>query len=343
MNILELTFAEFAEAVKQRHGKSLCQAAAAYREVFKKGSTPVSGTGASAGLEKSVHAPGKSLKLNPNPVVEEKKEAGLTKFITRLHDGFMIESVIVPMTRHATLCISSQAGCARGCAFCETGRRGLLRNLTVGEIVGQVYTARFVLGQTIKNVVFMGMGEPCDNLDRVIQAVRVLSDQHGFDIAHSHITVSTCGVVEGIQKLAALRWPRLNLAISINAPNDRLRSALMPVNSGAPLAMLKETLRAYPLRKAGVFFIQYVLIKNINNHRTHAKELAGFLRLLPVRVNIIPYNPLPGVPFERPEEKDIQQFHAWLAEEKIFVRTRLSKGRQVMAGCGQLGSCYNVL
>lgn len=280
------------------------------------------------------------LELNLSPVVEKKREGDTLKFITRLRDGLEIESVIVPMTRHKTICISSQAGCRMGCSFCATGRMGFYRNLTVEEIVGQVYTGRFVLGEDIKNIVFMGMGEPLDNLDNVIHAISVLSDQRGLDFAHSHITVSTCGIIEGIKKLAVLNWPKLNLAISINAPNDQLRSALMPVNRIAPLAVLKQALRAYPLRNTGVFFIEYLLIKNINNHREHAKELALFLRLLPARVNIIPYNPLPGVPLERPEGNEVQQFSAWLAEEKIFVRTRTAKGQRIMAGCGQLGSCY---
>jgi len=330
VNILELTFAEFAAEMHLRCAKGHHHAAGVYREVFKNGAAQLLNSPQYALME---------LALNLNPVVEKKREEDTLKFITRLRDGLEIESVIVPMHRHKTICISSQAGCRMGCSFCATGRMGFYRNLTVEEIVGQVYTGRFVLGEDIKNIVFMGMGEPLENLDNVIRAVSVLSDQRGLDFAHSHITVSTCGITEGIQKLAALNWPRLNLAISINAPNDQLRSALMPVNRIAPLAMLKQALLAYPLRKPGVFFFEYLLIKNINNRREHAKELAFFLRLLPARVNIIPYNPLPGVPFERPEENEVQQFGSWLAEEKIFVRTRAAKGQRIMAGCGQLGSC----
>ncbi|MEI6125180.1 MAG: 23S rRNA (adenine(2503)-C(2))-methyltransferase RlmN [Pseudomonadota bacterium] len=340
MKILQLTYAELLSEFQQCYGKGSYHAAAVYREVFKNGGVAFSS------MPEFIKSPGLALEINNAlhrnllPVIEEKKEAGLTKFITRLRDGLKIESVVVPMPHHKTICISSQAGCRMGCTFCATGRMGLLRNITVEEIVGQVYAARFTLGHKIKNIVFMGMGEPLDNFENVIQAIRVLNDQRGLDFAHRHITVSTCGLVHGMNKLAELNWPLVNLAISLNAPNNALRSAIMPINNAFPLDRLKQALREYPLKKSGVFLIEYILIENINDSRKHARELALFLEHLRVRVNVIPFNPLAGSPFAPPSEEKTQQFCSWLAGHKLFTRSRSSKGQSLMAGCGQLGSRY---
>ncbi len=219
------------------------------------------------------------------------EQDGVTKIVFSLADGLRVESVWIPMPRRSTLCMSSQAGCRMGCAFCRTGSLGLLRNLAAEEIVGQVYAVRHGLGRAIDNIVFMGMGEPLDNFDNVVQAIRVLSDQRGLDIAHSHMTISTAGLTDGIRRLGELGWPGLNLAVSLNAADDELRSQLMPINAVHPLALLKQALQAYPLRKKGVFFIEYVLLKGVNDSRGQAARLARFLEGLPVRVNVIGYNP----------------------------------------------------
>ncbi|MBW2099705.1 MAG: 23S rRNA (adenine(2503)-C(2))-methyltransferase RlmN [Deltaproteobacteria bacterium] len=338
MNILQLTWAELADEFKIRYGKGKYHATAVYREVYKNGNLDFSHVDEFAKSQKLAGKIQSVLVLNPGLVIEEQKDKGLVKFITRLADGLEIESVIIPMATHNTLCVSSQVGCRMGCTFCETGRLGLLRNLAVEEIVGQVYTARFSLGSPIKNIVFMGMGEPFDNFDNVIQAIRVMNDPRGLDIAHSHITLSTAGRIDGIRKLGSLNWRRLNLAVSLNAPNDRLRSKIMPLNRAVPMDKLKESLMTYPLKKSGTFFIEYVLIKGLNDSHEHALELAGFLKPLPVRLNLIPYNPLSDSQFKAPSDEDVHRFSGWLEQENVFVRKRWSKGRSVMAGCGQLGN-----
>lgn len=337
MNILNLTCAELTNELRTRYGKGHYHAAAVYREVFKTGNVTFSHLKEFSRSERLALEIEKDLVLSPGDVVKTQAQEGLVKFVTRLADGVEIESVIIPMTTRNTLCVSSQAGCRMGCAFCETGRKGLTRNLTAGEIVGQVYTARFKLGVEIKNIVFMGMGEPFDNFEHVVRAIGVMNDPRGLDIAHSHMTLSTVGLTDGIRRLGEQNWPRLNLAVSLNAPNDRLRSSIMPVNRTIPMNELKQALLDYPLRKSGSFFIEYVVFKGLNDSREDARQLADFLKPLPVRLNLIPYNPCSHSRFNAPSDEDIHRFSDWLAEEHVFVRKRWSKGRSLMAGCGQLG------
>jgi 23S rRNA (adenine2503-C2)-methyltransferase len=185
----------------------------------------------------------------------------------------------------------------------------------------------------------MGMGEPLDNISNVIQAIRIISDQKGFNIAKRYITLSTIGKIDGIERLAELNWPTLKLAISLNAPNDHLRSQIMPMNRVWPMKRLKRALLAYPLKKTGVLMLEYVLIKDVNDSRGHVRELAEFLSGLETRLNIIPYNPRSDSPFTPPTHEDVERFCNWLVDEKIFVRKRSVKGQHIRAACGQLG--YN--
>jgi 23S rRNA (adenine2503-C2)-methyltransferase len=268
----------------------------------------------------------------------QQEDDGVVKFITTLSDGKTIESVLIPSNGRITLCVSSQVGCAMGCTFCVTGAMGLVRQLTADEIVWQAWAARFQLGRSVDNVVFMGMGEPLDNFDPVVQAIRVLSDQRGMNIACRHITLSTAGHVDGLRRLAGAELPHLRLAVSINAANDALRSELMPINRRYPLDRLMEELRAYPLDKRGVIFIEYVLLAGVNDSREDAQALARCLRGLPVRVNVIPLNPGPsGVAYAAPDKERVEQFRMWLVEDSLFVRMRRARGAGAMAACGQLG------
>jgi 23S rRNA (adenine2503-C2)-methyltransferase len=280
----------------------------------------------------------RDLVLQPGEVIKTRVDGGVVKFITRLPDAIEIESVILPMATRHTLCVSTQAGCRMGCVFCETAKNGLLRSLSADEIVGQVYNARFGLGVDVQNVVFMGMGEPFDNFAAVMQAIRVMNDPRGLDIAHRHMTVSTVGLTDGIRRLGAMHWPRLNLAVSLNAPDDELRSCLMPINRRIPMHDLKQALLDYPLRKRGSFLVAYVVFKGLNDRRRDARRLADFLHPLPVRLNLIPFNPGVDARFQAPSDDEIHRFAGWLEAENIFVLKRWSKGRSLMAGCGQLGS-----
>jgi len=224
-----------------------------------------------------------------------------------------------------------------GCRFCRTGRMGLKRNLTPEEMVGQVYNARFFLKKEIKNIVFMGMGEPFDNFEAVVQAIAVMSQQRGFDIALRHITVSTAGLTDGIDRLARLEMKGLRLAISINAADDRTRSALMPINRRIPLAQLKRSLENFPLPPRGSFLFEYILIKGVNDSPEDARQLAEFIRPLKVRLNLIAYNPVNGLNYASVSDDEMVAFAECLTRQGVFVVKRWSKGRAVCAGCGQLG------
>ncbi len=274
----------------------------------------------------------------PPEIAAMVEHEGVTKIVFRFADGAQIESVVIPMPRRTTLCVSSQAGCRMGCLFCATGASGFCRDLAPEEIVGQVFAVRHGLGRSIDNIVFMGMGEPLDTIGTVVQAIRVLNDQRGFDIALRHITVSTAGLPDGILRLGDLGLSGLRLAISLNAADDQLRSYLMPVNRRYPLAALKQALQRYPLQKKEVFFIEYVLLKGINDGPEHAAELVRFLNGIPVRVNVIGYNAGADSRFESPGPETCSRFCALLARAGIFVRLRSSRGQAIQAACGQLGS-----
>lgn len=282
------------------------------------------------------------LRTDVLPIVRRLDEGDLTKFVQQTADGLEFESVVVPMPHGGglwrTLCVSSQVGCAWGCLFCETGQLGLRRNLTPGEIVGQVVAAQREFGGGIRNVVFMGMGEPLDNFGAVIQAVRVLTDRDGLSLARERITISTVGRTAGIRRLATLGWRRLNLAVSLNAPNDGLRSRIMPVNRLEPMAALRDALLAYPLRKCQFFMIEYVLIPGVNDAPEHAAELVEYLRPLKCVVNLIPYNPRHDSPWPAPTEESVLRFQAWVQGAGRMCKRRITKGRTQMAACGQLGN-----
>lgn len=224
-----------------------------------------------------------------------------------------------------------------GCKFCETGRMGFKRDLETFEITGQLYNARHVLGKKIKNIVFMGMGEPFDNFAHVMEAVQIMNEQQGFDIALGHITLSTSGLVPGIEKLAKMKMKGIRLAVSINAPDDKTRSQIMPINNAMPLEILKKSLAAFPLPRGGVFLFEYILIRGLNDSPSQAGLLADFIAPLPVRLNLIPYNPVKGFDYESPSNGEMHRFADLLSAKGVFVIKRWTRGRSVSAGCGQLG------
>ena len=337
MKIFSQTHDQFVQAVREKYGKGSFYATPIYRQVMQTGNTRIGDLDRFKGMPALADRLQADLELTTGQVVEHHTDGGVVKFVTRLQDGLDIESVVIPMYRRHTLCVSSQVGCRMGCRFCRTGKMGLVRSLSAAEIVGQVFTARHHLGFDIRNVVFMGMGEPLDNFDNVVQAITVLSDQRGFDIARRYITVSTVGLADAIDRLAVSGAAPVNLAISLNAPNDSIRSALMPVNRAIPMDRLKASLLRYPLGKKGSIFVEYVLIEGVNDHRDHAAMLARFLRPLTAKLNLIPYNPADGSRLEPPSAKTYHRFHGWLVAEGVFVRRRGEKGGRIMAACGQLG------
>lgn len=265
-------------------------------------------------------------------------EGDTQKFLLKTYDGKMVESVCIPMKTLMTLCVSSQVGCRMGCTFCETGRMGLVRNLTAAEIVAQVFAARYILKQPIRNVVFMGMGEPFDNYDEVKQAIRILTDQNGLAIGMHSITVSTSGKVDAILRLAEETDIAPNLAVSVNAPNDLLRSKIMPHNRKENMAKLKEAIKSYSSRTGRQVLVAYVLMKGINDSLAHADELVEYVKDLDVKVNLIPYNAQSVDRFQMPDNEVVDAFAAHLRSHSIRVLLRRTKGRSIMAGCGQLGN-----
>jgi 23S rRNA (adenine2503-C2)-methyltransferase len=276
----------------------------------------------------------------PEQVLEESTEAGTTsKCSLRLRDGHRIEMVRIPVKggRTSTLCLSSQVGCRLGCAFCETARLGLVRDLEPAEIAGQVVAA-LRLGWQPRNLVFMGMGEPLDNADNLLAALQVLTDVRGLGLARERLTVCTAGHAEGIARLAALGWTRLNLSISLNAADDTTRTRLMPINRHTPLSTLRNVLLSYPKRRNFALGVNWCLLPGINNSREDARRLAAFTAPLGrVMVNVIPYNPGSRPLSRAPTPAEVEEFCACLQAEGLPVRTRTPRGRGIMAACGQLG------
>jgi 23S rRNA (adenine2503-C2)-methyltransferase len=278
-------------------------------------------------------------------VVEEEGEFGPTaKAVLGCADGSRVECVRIPMPPRAdgssreTICVSSQVGCRMGCAFCETGRAGLSRNLDAAEIVAQVVTTRVRLGWKPGNVVFMGMGEPLDNLDNVIPALSVLTDGRGLAYSWERLTLCTSGDAERIGALRELGHPRLNLSLSLNAADDATRSAIMPANRRSGLEALAAALLAYPRRRNFVIVLNWCLLPGINDTREDAVRAAAFARRLGrAIVNLIPYNPGSSPIARSPTEEELASFAAWLGEEGCPVRRRAAKGLHIMAACGQLG------
>jgi len=271
---------------------------------------------------------------------DEGDHGATSKMVLRLQDGLEAESVCIPMGRgRYTLCVSSQVGCKMGCTFCETGRMGLLRHLSTDEIIAQLLVARHRLDWPIRNIVFMGMGEALDNAENVLRALRVLNDEAGLAIGQERLTICTVGHVGGIRLLDQQGFKRLNLSISLNAAHDSLRSELMPINRRTELAALQKALMAYRPRRNFVLGINYCLLPGINDARTDARAIAEFCKPLGrVLVNLIPYNP-GSMPLTRaPEDAEVERFIGWLRAEGLPVRERVTKGRSVMAACGQLGN-----
>ncbi|MEY3027294.1 MAG: dual-specificity methyltransferase RlmN [Planctomycetota bacterium] len=284
------------------------------------------------------------------PVTATLVEGETAKFVLRHEDGLETESVLIPMPRSTgtttTLCVSSQVGCAMGCRFCETAQMGLVKNLRADQIVHQWFAATHRVErsreQPVKNIVFMGMGEPTDNIEAVIQAIRVLTDHDGAKVPASNISISTVGNPEGIERIGELvrehGFHRLNLALSLNAPNDAIRSEIMPVNRAWPMARLKQALLSFPRYSQAAFCVEYVLIPGVNDGDAHCDEVCAFLREIRCSLNVIPYNPRRDSPWPAPEERDVERFIARAIANGQFTKRRGTKGRNVMAACGQLGN-----
>ncbi|HTE05532.1 MAG TPA: 23S rRNA (adenine(2503)-C(2))-methyltransferase RlmN [Planctomycetota bacterium] len=337
VDVLGLTLEDFLPLARE-HGVRTPRATACYHAAFREGRA----------LEPWVS-------IRRPPIVARQVEGETVKFVQQLAGGLQTESVLIPMLGRGTdgaagrqrglthtLCVSSQVGCAVGCAFCETAQMGLLGNLHAADIVAQWFAATHELGVRPKNLVFMGMGEPLDNLDAVLAALIVLCGHHGPALGAAHVAVSTSGRVDGMARLGAFvertGFHKLNLAVSLNAPNDAIRSALMPINARHPMAELREAMAAFPVRAKGAICVEYVLIPGVNDADAHCDELCDYLRGIRCSLNVIPYNPRRDSPWRAPTEAEVTRFMDRAVANRQFVRRRQTKGRSVMGACGQLGN-----
>jgi len=273
------------------------------------------------------------------PAVERRETStdGTEKFLLRLNDGRHIESVFIPDTPAMTFCISTQVGCAMACAFCLTGKMGLVRNLTAGEIAGQVRVLVREVGLAggAFNIVLMGMGEPLHNYDETTAAIRILCDKQGLAVPPRRITLSTVGLLPQLERLA--REPIMpNLAISLHAPTDAQRGELVPINRKYGVAEIVAACRRFPLKKRSRITFEYVLLAGVNDRAEDARKLAKILAGVKAKVNLIPLNAAAGIPFDRPSDEAVDAFARILADHDVTVSVRKSRGRDIRAACGQL-------
>lgn len=283
----------------------------------------------------------------PEIVSKTRSEDGTTKFLLRFEDGMQAETVLIPAENRTgeirwSQCLSTQVGCPMACSFCATGQMGFKRNMTMGEILGQILVGRDYLNDrrpawpVLRNLVFMGMGEPLLNSTALLAALRSLNDERGLNFSPRRITVSTCGIKNGLAELgeSGLAY----LAISLHAPNQELRQKLMPRASLWPLEDMIATLATYPLKAREKITFEYLLLGGVNDSPKHARELIKLIRPLKAKLNLIIYNPVPGLPYQAPEPAAIEAFQHELWQTGITAILRKSRGADIAAACGQLAN-----
>ena len=324
------------EAALDARGHQRFHARQIFRWIYRHGVTDVEAmTDLSRGLRATLAQ--QFTLTTPTLAHRETSSDGTEKFLLRLADGRHIEAVFIPDTPANTFCISTQVGCAMACAFCLTGKMGLVRHLTAGEIVGQVRVLAEALGMRDArfNIVLMGMGEPLHNYDETMRALRMLADEHGFAMSPRRMTLSTVGLLPALERLA--HEPVMpNLAISLHAPTDLQRGELVPINRKYGIADIIDACKRFPLSKRSRITFEYVLLAGVNDSPQDARRLAKLLAGVKAKVNLIPLNAAPGIPFERPADAAIDRFAKIVADHDVRVSVRKSRGRDIRAACGQL-------
>jgi len=283
----------------------------------------------------------------PEIAIDDKSEDGTHKWLIRLEDGNCIETVFIPEDGRGTLCISSQVGCALDCTFCSTARQGFNRNLTVAEIIGQLWLAKKILqpdsesDRIISNVVMMGMGEPLLNFDNVVNAMKLMLDDNAYGLSKRRVTLSTSGVVPALDRLR--EQVEVSLAISLHAPNDALRDQLVPINKKYPIKQLLDSCLRFMDGKAARerLTIEYVMLNGVNDSDENAHQLVNVLRDVPAKVNLIPFNPFPETRYKRSSNNRIHRFRDILVNAGLVVITRKTRGEDIDAACGQLAGKVN--
>ena len=344
-SLFNLTLEEITLLLKKSYGKGEFHGKGLFSHIYRKGD--LSQLENSPGFK---HNPALAKKIQKDfplkwpLLVNEKEEEGTVKALLEFPDGSRAESVFIPMFGHNTLCLSSQVGCGRGCSFCRTANMGLVRDLTAGEIVAQVMYHLFKEKRELRNIVFMGMGEPLDNFDNVIRAIDILTDPRGLSLNKKFISLSTCGQVDGLKRLIKeiqdhpeKQYSALRLAISINSADNNKRNTMMPVNKIWPLEVLKETLKGLPQsREKNRLYFEYVLISGVNDGQEDAKLLLDFLEGLGGKVNLIPLHDSKSD--QIPSQDSLNNFWQWIRAGGRECRTRKSKGQSILAACGQLAT-----
>jgi 23S rRNA (adenine2503-C2)-methyltransferase len=322
------------EALFEERGIPRFHARQVFRWIWKRGVTDFSAM-TDLGLALRTGLSEEFTVRTPAVVKREVSEDGTQKFVLRLHDGRLIEAVYIPDTPAQTFCISTQVGCAMGCAFCLTGKMGLIRHLTAGEIASQVRVLSHALGLSEFNIVLMGMGEPLHNYDATMKALRIINDSHGLGVGPKRVTLSTVGLVPMLDKLAQEELMP-NLAISLHATTEEQRAAIVPTTKKYSVEDIIDAARRFPLSKRSRITFEYVLLAGVNDSMADARRLAKLLAGIKAKVNLIPLNAAPGIPFERPSDRQVDEFARTLAERGVTVSVRKSRGRDIRAACGQL-------
>jgi len=335
LNLAELDLSELETALEAR-GCERFHARQLYRWVYRRG---VVDFGKMTDLSKELRSRLAMEFDAVTPVVASDVTSidGTRKFALELSDRRRIEAVFIPDTPAMTFCISTQVGCAMGCGFCLTGKMGLVRNLTAGESAGQVRVLAAATGMLDHpfNIVLMGMGEPLHNYANTMKALRILHSEHGLAVSPRRVTLSTVGIVPGLERLA--HEPLMpNLAISLHATSEAQRSELVPPNRKYPLADILEACRRFPLKKRSRITFEYVMLDRVNDTPEDARRLARLLSGIRAKVNLIPLNPAPGIPYDRPSDARVDQFAQILADRHLTVSVRKSRGQDIRAACGQL-------
>ena len=324
------------EAMFESHGHPRFHARQVFRWIWKRGVTDFA---LMTDLSRALRAKlaDTFVITTPQIVRRDFSEDGTQKFVLRMADGKQIESVFIPDTPAQTFCISTQVGCAMGCAFCLTGKMGLVRHLSAGEIAGQVRVLAQALefGDDAFNIVLMGMGEPLHNYDATMKALRILNDEQGLSVGPRRVTLSTVGLVPMLDKLAQEALMP-NLAISLHATTEQQRAAIVPPTKKYSLHDILEACRRFPLKKRSRITFEYVMLEGVNDSAEDARRLATLLAGIKAKVNLIPLNAAAGIPFDRPSDQRVDAFAQILADRHINVSVRKSRGRDIRAACGQL-------
>ncbi len=336
MDLAELELPEL-EALLAERGSPRFHARQIFRWIWKRGVTDVTRDDGLGSRSARADCEPRSRFEHRASLRRDTSEDGTQKFVLALEDGKQIESVFIPDTPAQTFCISTQVGCAMGCAFCLTGKMGLIRHLSAGEIAGQVRVLAHALDLDDRtfNIVLMGMGEPLHNYDATMKALRILNDPRGLAVNPKRVTLSTVGIVPMLDRLAQEDLMP-NLAVSLHATTEEQRAAIVPPTKKYSLHDVLEACRRFPLSKRSRITFEYVLLERVNDSPDDARRLAKLLANIKAKVNLIPLNAAPGIPFERPSDARVDAFARILADRGITVSVRKSRGRDIRAACGQL-------